>query len=303
MTPVPSAPGTVGAALQRAKESLQSVESGPLVAEVLLARALATDRTWILAHPEQTLAPERTLVYDRLLARAAAGEPLAYLTGVQEFFGLEFEVSPGALIPRPETELLVETAMDWLEERGRDVSDAVPPICAVDLGTGSGCIAITLAVKTPGLRVIAVEISPAALAVAARNLARHAVGGRVRLVRADLLAPVRGPVDLLCANLPYAPAPTLEDSPVVRHEPRMAVDGGPDGLRLIARALAQAAPRMAPGGLALFEIDARHAAAARRAAREAFPSAAVKIKKDLAGLERLLLIRTAPADNPKGPDL
>jgi release factor glutamine methyltransferase len=297
------APGTVGAALQRAKDSLRSVEAGTLVAEVLLARVLAAGRTRILAHPEQPLSPEQARAYDRLVARAAGGEPLAYLTGEQEFFGLTFEAAPGALIPRPETELLVETALDWLDVRRRADPRGAARVRAVDLGTGSGCIAVALAAQTPGLKIIATDISPAALAVAARNLARHNLGGRVRLVRADLLAAVRGPIDLLCANLPYAPAPTLAGSPVVRSEPRLAVDGGPDGLLLIARALEQAAPRTAPGGLALFEIDARHAAAARAAAKRAFPGAAVKIKKDLAGWERLLVIRPGGTDNLKGPDL
>ena len=162
----------------------------------------------------------------------------------------------------------------------------------VDLGTGSGCIAAAIAVHTPGLRVIAADISSAALAVAARNFSRHGVRDRIRLLQADLLAPLRGPIDLLCANLPYALSDSLEGSPVVRFEPRLAIDGGPDGMRLVARAIEQSAGRMAAGGLALFEIDASHAEEARKLARRLFPHASVKVKKDLAGWERLLIVRT-----------
>jgi release factor glutamine methyltransferase len=290
----PPSPATVGAALTWAKDELRAVESGPLVAEVLLARLLVKNRAWILAHPEEHFSPGQAVEFEKWIRRAADGEPLAYLTGIQEFFGLEFEVAPGVLIPRPETELLAETALEWLAARTRNHPEAAGRLRAVDVGTGSGCIAVTLAVKTPGLNVVAADISPIALAVAARNAARHGVGGRIRFLRGDLLAPVRGPIDLFCANLPYGPAPTLAGSPVVKYEPRLAIDGGPDGLRLIARALGQAAPRMAPDGLALFELDARHAAAAQLTARGAFPRAKVKIKKDLAGWERLLVIQNNP---------
>jgi release factor glutamine methyltransferase len=283
----PSLP-TFGAALEWALRELRQVESGPLLAQVILARLVHQSRSHILAHPEETLPSATGSAYISLIARAAGGEPLPYITGVQEFFGLEFEVTPDALIPRPETELLVETARDWLSQCGRPP----PSIRAVDLGTGSGCIAAAIAVHTPGLRVTAADVSGAALAVAARNLRRHGVADRVRLVQADLLTPFHRPIDLLCANLPYALTPALEGNPVIRFEPRLALDGGPDGLRLIARAIEQAAGKMAAGGLALFEIDAAHAHEARNTAKRFFPHATVKLKKDLAGWERLLIVRT-----------
>jgi release factor glutamine methyltransferase len=226
-----------------------------------------------------------------LVRRAREGEPLAYLTGVKEFFGLEFEVSPAVLIPRPETELLVETALEWLAEQSDGEGCDPAMIRTIDLGTGSGCIAAALAVHTPGLRVTAADLSAAALAVAARNIRRHRVDDRIRLVQADLLSPFRGPIDLLCANLPYALAPALAGLPSLRFEPRVALDGGDDGLRLIVRALEQSADRMAAGGLALFELDAVHAELARRTAKQWFPQSAVSIKKDLAGWERLLVVR------------
>ncbi|MGB7538760.1 MAG: peptide chain release factor N(5)-glutamine methyltransferase [Anaerolineales bacterium] len=283
---------TVGAALTWALRELQQAESGPLLAQVLLARLLEQSRSWIIAHPEETLPSNLSSAYKSLIARAAGGEPLSYLTGVQEFFGLEFEVTPDVLIPRPETEMLVSTALEWIAKTMRGTGRAASSIRAADLGTGSGCIAATVAVHTPGLCVIAVDISSAALAVAARNFSRHGVRNRIRLIRGDLLTPLRGPIDLLCANLPYALSGSLEGSPVVRFEPRQAIDGGPDGLRLVARAIEQSADRMAAGGLALFELDAAHADEARKLAKRLFPQATVKVKKDLAGWERLLIVRT-----------
>jgi release factor glutamine methyltransferase len=292
VTSSPAAPfASVGAALEWARRELEKTESGPLEAQVLLARLMGRTRSWIIAHLEFSLDPSLTIEYAARIGRIRNGEPLAYLTGVQEFYGLEFEVTPDVLIPRPETELLVSTALDWLalrrtERLGPPVSTRV-----VDLGTGSGCVAAVLAVREREARVVATDISARALAVAARNLARHGVRDRVSLVQADLLSAVRGPVDLLCANLPYALTPILDASRALRFEPRLALDGGEDGLRLVRRALDQAASRIAEGGLALFEIDAVHAERARQIARQRFPQSTLKIKKDLAGWERLLVVR------------
>jgi release factor glutamine methyltransferase len=287
----PSFP-TVGAALAWAGRELQQTESGSLIAQVLLAHASRQPRCWTLAHPELPIPPVVASSFIALVRRARGGEPLAYLTGVQEFFGLEFEVSPAVLIPRPETELLVETALEWLAEHSAEGERSPRTVRAVDLGTGSGCIAAALAVHTSGLEMVATDVSAAALAVAARNLRRHGVEDRVRLVRADLLSALASPIDLLCANLPYALTPALAGLPSLRFEPRTALDGGEDGLHLVSRALGQSASRMAAGGLALFEIDAVHAKAARNIAKRLFPESAVKVKKDLAGWERLLVIKT-----------
>jgi release factor glutamine methyltransferase len=280
------------AALEWAGRELRQVESASLIAQVLLAHVWKQPRCWTLAHPELPLPPELCARYASLVQRARGGEPLAYLTGIQEFYGLEFEVTPDVLIPRPETELLAITALEWVTEITRETGRTASSIRAVDLGSGSGCIAAVLAVHTPGLSVIASEISAAALAVAARNFRRHGVANRVHVVQADLLAPFSGPFDLLCANLPYCPTETLARLDVRHFEPSLALDGGADGLRLITRALEQSAGRMAEGGLALFEIDAAHADEARETAKRLFPHATVKVKKDLAGWERLLIIRT-----------
>jgi len=283
---------TIGAALKWALHELQQTESGPLLAQVLLGNLLERPRSWIIAHPEDVLPPRLASAYPSLVWRARGGEPLPYLTGIQEFFGMAFEVTPEVLIPRPETELLVSTALDWLADNLRETGRAATSIRAVDLGTGSGCIAAAITVHTAGLSMIASDISSRALAVAARNFSRHGIRGRIRLLQADLLAALRAPIDLLCANLPYALTHSLEESPVVRFEPRQAIDGGPDGLRLVSRAIDQSAGRMAAGGLALFEIDAAHANEARNLARRLFPKAAVSMAQDFAGLNRLLVIQT-----------
>ena len=288
----PPVPPAVGAALEWAGRELAASESGSLEAQVLLARLLGRSRSSLLAHPESPIPESLRAEFASLIRRARSGEPLAYLTGTQEFFGLEFEVTPDTLIPRPETECLVATAASWLERRFADPAFAAKPVCVVDLGTGCGCIAACLALRHPGLHVTAADFSRGALSVAARNFTRHEVRGRVRMVRADLLAPLRGPIDLLCANLPYAQTPILEGLSVLRFEPRLALDGGEDGLLLIRRTLGQSAPRMAADGLALFEIDATISAAATDLARRHFPQAAVSVEKDLAGLDRLLVIRT-----------
>jgi release factor glutamine methyltransferase len=161
----------------------------------------------------------------------------------------------------------------------------------VDLGTGCGCIAAALAVHVPDLQVTATDISVRALAIAMRNFAALGVSDRIRLIHADLLASIAGPIDLLCANLPYIPSATLDTLPVVRYEPRTALDGGPNGLRLIERALRQTVPLLAADGLALFEIEASQGDAARTMSQIYFPKATIDVKKDAAGNDRLLYIR------------
>ncbi len=274
-------------ALQAAYAVLQPhSETARLDAQVLLAHLLDVPRTWVLIHPEARLTPAQQEALRSALGRLRAGVPLPYVLGTWEFYGRTFEVGPEALIPRPETELLVETALAWLRAR--------PEVHLVaDVGTGTGCIAVTLAAEHPSLRVLAADLSPAALHLARRNARRHNVAPRLDFLRADLLSPLAPrSLPLICANLPYIPADTLRRLPIYGKEPALALDGGSDGLRLIRRLLAQAETRLARGGLLLLEIAASQSESAPRAARKVFPRARMDVLPDLAGHPRLLRIRT-----------
>jgi release factor glutamine methyltransferase len=242
---------------------------------------LGSSRAALLAHPEHTLTPDQLSDYQTLVHRRASGYPLPYLTGRIEFYGLEFEVTPEVLIPRPETETLVELAL------------ARQPATVVDVGTGSGCVAVSLAVHLPEATICAIEISPAALAVAQRNVERHIVADQVQLMVGDVLNPRPGPADLIVSNLPYVSTGAFSSLPtsVRDHEPRLALDGGPDGLVIVRRLLAQAPAVLRPGGGLLIEIGADQGEAASSLARTFFPQAAVRVHPDLAGHDRVLEVR------------
>ncbi len=270
--------------LEQARQRLAAAADQPsLEAQALLGGMLGRPRAWIFAHGETPLSPVELERLNLLVERRLAGEPLPYLLGKWEFYGLEFEVSPAVLIPRPETELLVDLARAWLQAHPARRR-------AADAGTGSGCIAAALVKWTPDLKMTATDCSPGALQVAARTLARLGLTDQVQLVQADLIAPLKGPFDVVCANLPYIPSPILEDLDVVRFEPRQALDGGHDGLRLIEPLLVQAVTRLAPGGRILLEIEISQDLTAPALARRYFPQACIELKQDLAGLPRVLVI-------------
>jgi release factor glutamine methyltransferase len=249
---------------------------------VLLSFVTDIPRTALLTHPERILLPDHLSTYQILVRRRASGYPLPYLTGRVEFYGLEFEVTPDVLIPRPETETLVELAL------------ARRPATVADVGTGSGCIAVALAVHLPEAAVCAIEISPAALAVAQRNAERHGVVERVRFLVGDVLNPRPGPVDLIVSNPPYIPTSTCASLPtsVRDHEPRLALDGGPDGLAIVRQLLTQAPAILNPGGGILIEIGAGQGEAASHLAHTLFPRATVRVHPDLAGRDRVLEVLT-----------
>jgi release factor glutamine methyltransferase len=253
--------------------------------QLLLAHIFERPRTWILAHPEAELTPEQRAAFESALARMQAGEPLPYLLGHWQFYGLDFHVTPAVLIPRPETELLVETALDFSRNTPHQLR-------ILDIATGCGCIAIALAVHLPGASITATDISPAALSVAQANAHRHQVADRITFIQADLLDLPLAPCSLLLANLPYIPTPTLLGLDVYGKEPTLALDGGPDGLTLIRRLLAAAPGVLAPGGLALLEIEASQGRAAIELACQHFPAAQCRILPDLAGRDRALAIQT-----------
>jgi len=280
----------LASALQSSRARLAAVEDGAITASALLGHVLGLTRAQVLARPEQVLTPEQAAAFEALVARAAAGEPLAYLTGRREFYGLDFEIDPAVLVPRPETELLVDRAL------------ATQPARVLDVGTGSGCIAVTLAVRLPQAAITASDLSPAALALANRNAQRQGVATRITFVHSDLLeaflppaSNFQPPFNLIAANLPYIDTDELGTLPVARFEPRLALDGGPGGLTLVARLLRQAPAVLAPGGRLLLEIGARQGPAALDLAYAAFPSAAVRVQRDLAGLDRLLVVETSQA--------
>jgi release factor glutamine methyltransferase len=279
---IPQPASTVGGTLRQAAVELTPITDVPrLEAEVLLGHVLETSRTGLMAHPERSLTSDQVERYETLVRRRASDYPLPYLTGRVEFYGLELEVTPEVLIPRPETETLVDLAL------------ARRPTHVVDVGTGSGCIAVSVAVHLDRATVYGIEISPAALAVARRNVERHGVAGRVRMMVGDILSPRPGPVDLVVANLPYIPTGQCASLPasVRDHEPWLALDGGPGGLAAIRRLLAQAPAVLRPGGGLLVEIGADQGEAASRLARTYFPQAEVRVHPDLAGRDRVLEVQ------------
>lgn len=266
--------------------SNRSIHFTSLEFDLLLAHVLRRSRTWILAHPETVLTVDQQATFNALLARLQAGEPLPYILGHWEFYGLDFLVMPDVLIPRPETEILVEIALQSASTHH--------PSKILDVATGSGCIATTLAVHLPEAHIIATDISASALAMARTNAQKHNVADRIQFVQADLISPFNlqpSTFDLLLANLPYIPTPTLLNLDVYGKEPTLALDGGPDGLNLLCRLLADIPTILAPGGLALLEIEATQGHAVVKIARRHFPNAQICILPDLAGQDRLLVIQ------------
>ncbi len=268
-------------------EITQLVELPQQTLLVLLSHVLEQPQTWILAHNEAALSATQQAKLTALIARLKQGVPLPYLTGRQEFFGLSFEVSPAVLIPRPETELLVETALRWL--RSHPAANS-----AVDVGTGSGCIAVSLAVNTSTLHIVATDISAEALAIAQRNAQIHHVEDRITFQEADLISADLGRFDLICANLPYVPTSELAKVNSLPYEPVLALDGGPDGLALIKRCLACAPAHIRAPGMLLFEIEATTGDAGLALACNVFPQAKISLMPDLTGKERLLTIELEP---------
>ncbi len=254
-----------------------------LDAQVVLAHLLEKPRSWVMAHPEVGLSGERVNTLENMVARLESKEPLPYVLGQWEFFGLDFEVSAEVLIPRPETELLVERAISWLQAH-LDCDQAA------DIGTGSGCIGITLAKHVSSLYVTATDISAAALEIARRNAAMHGVVKQIDFIQQDLF-PQEGEYDLIVSNLPYIPTKKLRRLPVYGREPEVALDGGPDGLDLVRRLLAQAPERLRKGGLLLMEIEASCGPAVISLACDIFRDVEIHMHKDLAGRDRLLEIQ------------
>ncbi len=261
-------------------------EEAILEAELLLAHALNTDRTHLYQRLRDELTPQAESAFDALLQRRIAHEPSAYILGHKEFYGLEFEVTPDAIIPRPETETLVELVLDWAR------SASAVEMRIADIGVGCGAIAVALAANLSEAEIIATDVSPRALALARRNAERHTVADRIRFLEGDMLEPLEAPVDVIVANLPYVRSGDFEAAPpqINEQEPRLGLDGGLDGLRLIERLLRDAPPHLKPGGALFAEISEQQGEAARTLAAAAFPQARIEVKRDLSGLDRVLVV-------------
>jgi release factor glutamine methyltransferase len=264
----------LGAVRERLNKA--GIEEAPLEAELLMRHALNLDAVTFLNNLERELPSEQERLIDSLAARRLSGEPLAYITGRREFYGLEFEVNPHVLIPRPETEHLVEKALE--------LAAKIPSPLIADIGTGSGAIAVSLAVNLPHARIYATDISPDALETSRGNAERHKVEGRINFLLGDLAAPLPEPVDILIANLPYVKSSDCASSP----EPNLALDGGENGLDVIERLCAGLQGKLKPGGWVLLEIGQGQEEAVKRLLRAALPSAQIGNIKDLAGIERVV---------------
>jgi release factor glutamine methyltransferase len=277
-------------------------ETPGLDARVLFSHILGKPKTWLLAHPETQPTPQQAATLEAAAQRIENGEPLPYVLGNWEFYGLDFYVSPDVLIPRPETELLIDLALAQAATR----ATLEPGLRLIDIGTGPGIIPITLATRLPKAEIHATDISPAALAIARKNAKKHGVGDRIKFYEADLFeargSNIESPIPnlqslfsnfhLILSNPPYIPTSTLRELPIYGREPTLALDGGPDGLEIIQRLLGQSKRHLAPGGTLLLEFEYRQGAQVTALARENFPDADIHIHKDLAGHDRLLAVVT-----------
>lgn len=289
------------------------VPSFTLAAELLLLHVLGRDRTWLYAHPEEEIVEADAQRFLALIARRAAGEPTQYLTGKQEFWGLEFEVTPDVLIPRPETEHVIEVALDRLALKevrhgSRQITKG-EGLQIADIGTGSGCIAVTLATELPAARIYATDNSAKALEVARRNAARHRVSDRIEFAQRNLLDADCGSsrvtpdwpllFDLIGSNPPYIGRREAKSLPreVREHEPEAALYGGEEGHEFYANLVAQAATHLKPGGILVLELG-HNSLPAVQPLFDAAHWTNVAVTNDLAGIPRVIATeRLKPADS------
>lgn len=274
---------TIRAAMSDARAMLDSSDTPDLDAQVLLAHSLGVDRALLFAHPERTLSDWECGAFLDAVHRRAAGEPIAYITGAKGFYDIDLRVSPAVLIPRPETELLLEEALRLSEER--------PDLTVADIGTGSGALAVAFARHRPQTKVFATELSRDALAIARGNAERNGV--KPTFLKGDLAEPLiqrQIKIDLLMANLPYIASDELASLGVSRFEPRLALDGGIDGLALIRRLLTQIPAVCRDGARVLLEIGADQGESVARLVEERLGSLC-DIMPDYAGLDRIARFR------------
>ena len=268
--------------------SQYGISDSRLEADLLICYAAGLSRLELLLEPEHRLSAGQVVRLRRLLSRRLTGEPIPYILGASEFYGIEFHVDPRVLIPRPETELLVERAIDVAN---RLMAGGIERPVIADIGTGSGCIAIALAMNLPQAQVYAVDISADALEVARANCRRYELSERVALLHGDLMEPLPEPANIVVANLPYVEASELPRLALeISFEPRHALDGGEDGLASIRRLLAQMPMKAFPESTALLEVGFGQAPSVAELAGASYPDSRIRAYRDLSGVERVLSI-------------
>lgn len=279
---------TLKQVLDRARQILAAnrIENASLEGEILLRHALQIDRARLYSELNCELTAEQEEKFWHLVQRRLSGEPTAYITGHREFYGLDFYVDRRVLIPRPETELLVEEAVRLVQAGNIAVT--------ADIGTGCGAIAISLARHFPRLKIYASDVSAEALELARLNCAKHGVADRIQLLHGDMLEPLPEPVDLIIANLPYVTEPEISTSALADFEPRLALNGGNDGLDKVRRLCKQAGDKLNPQGGILLEIGPGQSRPVISWLRRRFPSASVAVKLDLQGIERVVRLCLTP---------
>jgi len=278
---------TLKQALSRARDILaeNNVEDAPLECELLLRHVLKISRIQLYLDLDQELSPQQEQIFWRLVQRRLNGEPTAYITGHREFYGLDFYVDPRVLIPRPESELLVEKALG--------VAQNHPLSTIADIGTGCGAIAISLALNLPQAKIYATDISAAALKVALVNCQKHGVADRVHLLQGNMLDLVPEPVDLIIANLPYVKQSELAPLSPAKFEPLLALNGGSDGTERIRQLCRQADSKLRPGGSLLLEIGQGQRGAVTALLHTLFPNGKIEVMPDLSGIDRVVSLSLA----------
>ena len=284
---------TLKQALSRARGILAAgnIEDARLESELLIRHTLKISQVQLYLDLDRELSPNQEQTFRQLIKRRLGGEPTAYITKHREFYGLDFYVSPDVLIPRPESELLVEKALDLTQNR--------PVSTIAEIGTGCGAVAISLALKLPRAKIYATDISALALKVALFNCQRHGVVDRIYLLHGDMLDPLPEPVDLVVANLPYVDKLEMPES--ANFEPLLALDGGSDGLEKIYQLCQQVTDMLRPDGYLLLEIGQGQGKGVTTYLHSLFSSAKIKIAPDLSGIERVVSLRLT--HNPAGDKL